>query len=125
MRQPEIINIGGVEITYLDFSNLKSKEDIMGQIELFGNFIRRKPANSVRTLTNLDGMYFNTEIYNTFVKYVNANNPHVCESAVIGLKGLIQIFYNCFVKLTGRNVIICNTKEEAIARLSEPKAIRV
>lgn len=118
MRQPEIIRSGGIEIVYLDFSGLRKKEEVFAQLEYFGNYIRKQPFQSVITLTNLDEMYFNTEVYNRFTAYVKANNPYVKESAVIGLKGMMQIFYKGFVKLTGRNVKVCNSKSEAVHSLS-------
>lgn len=119
MRQPELIRSGDIEIVYLDFSGLKKKEEVIAQMELYGNFIRKQQFRSVYTLTNLEDMYFNTELYNKFTAYVKANNPYVRESAVIGLKGMMQIFYKGFVKLTGRNVKICNSKSEAVLSLSK------
>jgi len=68
-------------------------------------------------------MYFNTEVYNVFTEYVKQNNPHVKQSAVIGLKGLMQIFYKGFVKITGRNVLVCNTKNEALNELTSQVAL--
>lgn len=125
MREVEIINAGKEEIIYLDFSNLKSKEQIFTQIEVFGSFIKKQRPRSVHTITNLEGMHFNTEIYNAFIAYVNGNSPYVKESVVIGLKGLMQIFYKGFIKLTGRNVQVCSTREEAIALLSQRFATAV
>jgi hypothetical protein len=125
MRQPELIREGSKTIVYLDFSGLKNKEEIIIQIESFGKYIRSQPFKSVTTLTNLENMYFNTEIYNIFVKYVKENNPHVKASAVVGLKGLMQIFYRGFITLTGRNVKVCNTKQEAIEALSQQIAMAV
>lgn len=122
MRQPQLIKGGRIEIIYLDFSELKKKEDIYAQIEVFGAYIRKQAPHSVYTLTNLENMYFNTEVYNHFTAYVKENNPYIKGSAVIGLKGLMQIFYKSFVKLTGRNVKVCNSKEEAIAELSHQMA---
>lgn len=118
MRQPEIIRAGNIEIVYLDFSEIKKREEIFDQIELFGNYIRKQPLKSVYTLTNLENMYFNTEIYNKFTAYVKDNNPYIKGSAVIGLKGMMQIFYKSFIKLTGRNVKVCDSKGEAIQILS-------
>lgn len=118
MRKPEIIYSGEKSIVYLDFSGLKTKEEIIEQLNSFGRYIQTQPLNSVVTLTNLDGMYFNTEIFNAFTSYVKKNNPHVRESAVIGMKGLMQIFYKGFVKVTGRNIKVCNTKDEALLALN-------
>lgn len=118
MKQAEIIMVGENSILYLDFSGLKDKEEIFEQIKIFGDFIKSHPHNSLSTLTNLEGMHFNTEIYNAFASYVKENNPYVKYSAVIGMKGLIQIFYKSFVKLTGRNVKVCETKNEAFVALT-------
>jgi hypothetical protein len=125
MRQPQLIKSGRIDIVYLDFSELKKKEDILAQIEVFGNYIRKQPLNSVYTLTSLENMYFNTEIYNHFTAYVKENNPYIKGSAVIGLKGMMQIFYKSFIKLTGRNVKVCSSKEEAIMVLSNQMAVAV
>ncbi|MFA9388189.1 MAG: hypothetical protein ACERKD_00190 [Prolixibacteraceae bacterium] len=119
MRQPEMIRSGAIEILYLDYSGIKKKDEVLAQMEYFGNYIRQQPFQSVVTLTNLNEMYFNTEVYNRFTAYVKSNTPHVKESAVIGLKGMMQIFYKGFVKITGRNVTICNSKDEAVFALSK------
>lgn len=125
MRQPELIREGGLTIVYLDFSGLKNKDEIVDQINAFGRYIRSQPLKSLITLTNLDSMYFNTEIYNVFVKYVKDNNPHVKASAVVGMKGLMQIFYKGFIALTGRNVKVCNTKYDAINALCQSESVAV
>lgn len=119
MRQPELIQDGNKSIVFLDFSGLKNKEEIITQIAIFAKYIRSKPAKSLVTMTNLENMYFNTEIYNLFVKYVKDNNPYVKASAVVGLKGLMQIFYRGFIAITGRNVKVCNSKDEAIEALND------
>lgn len=122
MTQPEIIRSGGIEIVYLDFSGLKKKEEIFERMEAFAYYIRKQPLHSLYTLTNLEEMYFNTEVYNKFTAYAKANNPYVKESALIGLKGMMQIFYKGFVKLTGRNMKICNSKSDAVLALSKHMA---
>lgn len=119
MRAVELIRIEDKKIIYLDFSGLRTKEEVLQQIGVFGSYIKQQPLNSLITLTNLENMHFNTEIYNSFTNYVKANNPHVNLSAVIGLKGMMNIFYKGFIKLTGRNVMVCNTKEEAINELTK------
>ncbi|HKK81108.1 MAG TPA: hypothetical protein VJ909_02595 [Prolixibacteraceae bacterium] len=125
MRAPEVINVGGNKVVYLDFSNLKSKDEIKSQMEIFQNYIRRSLPNSLVTITNLEDMYFNTDVFNSFVSYVKGNNPYIKLSAVIGMRGMMQIFYKTFIKLTGRNIIVCNTKEEAIAELAHKESVLV
>lgn len=118
MKQPEIIREGNSLITYLDFSNLRKKEEVIEQIRIYGEYIKNQPYNSVVTLTNMEDMYLNTEIYNKFTEYVKENNPYIKESAVIGLKGMLQIFYKSYIKITGKNVKVCSTKSEAIYEMT-------
>ncbi|MDA3880073.1 MAG: hypothetical protein PF436_06780 [Prolixibacteraceae bacterium] len=125
MRTPETIIIGSQKIIYLNFSGLKKKEEVVEQIDYFGHYIRKSFPKSLVTITNLEDMYFNTDIFNLFVNYVKGNNPYVKSSAVIGMRGMMQIFYKTFIKLTGRNVIVCNTKEEAVAALAQNESVLV
>lgn len=118
MRQPQLIYEGNTTIVYLDFSGLKTKEEILESIDVFQKYIKKQPLNSVVTLTNLENMHFNTEIFNAFTAYVKTNNPYVKESAVVGLKGMMQIFYKGFIKVTGRNVTVCSSREEALTILA-------
>jgi hypothetical protein len=124
MKQVEKIIANNKEIFYLDFSGLRTKEEIIKQTEIFGQFVRKHPFRSVTTLTNLEGMYFNTEIYNAFAAYVKANTPYVKESAVIGMKGLMEVFYRGFVTLTGRNVKVCSSMSEAMLALTGTASYR-
>ncbi len=112
-RSPRIIMYNSTPIVYIDFSGLKKDEEIYSVMENASNFIRKHRLNSLYTLTNLTGMHFNNEIYSKFISYVKGNNPYVKASAVIGMFGLMQIFYNSFTRLTGRNVRACTTELEA------------
>lgn len=125
MKTPETIIAGSQKIIYLDFSGLKKKEEVKEQVEYFEHFIHKALPKSLVTITNLEDMYFNTDIFNLFVNYVKGNNPYVKASAVIGMRGMMQIFYKTFVKLTGRNVVVCNTKEEALAAFAQKESVLV
>lgn len=117
-RSPRIIMYNNTPIVYIDFSGLKKEEEIYSVMENATNFIRKHRPNSLYTLTNLTGMHFNNDIYSNFISYVKGNNTYVKASAVIGMVGLMQIFYNSFIRLTGRNVRACNTELEAKAFLA-------
>jgi hypothetical protein len=112
-RTPRIIEYKGIQIVYLDYSNIKKIDDIFSFLDKAGAFIRSHQPNSIYTLTNLEGMHFNNEIFNRFIAYVKANNPHVKASAVVGMGGMMQIFYNTFTKVTGRNVRAFSSDIEA------------
>jgi hypothetical protein len=89
--------------------------------------IQKHGFKSVLVLTNMRNMFFNNEIRNHFIDVAKANSPYVRASAVIGLRGLLAYMYNDFIKKTGRNIKMCETRKEALkylvsfAALAEPK----
>lgn len=114
MRKPELISHNGKTIVYLDFSNMRDKDEIMKLENDGAEYIRRQSPKSVLTLTNMDGMFFNNDIKKFFEEVVKGNAPYVKVGAVIGLNGLISIMYNTFIRMTGRNIRLFKSKEEAM-----------
>lgn len=112
-RTPRIINHRNISIVYIDFSGLRKEEEIYDAMENAQRFVRSHYSKSLYTLTNLSGMHFNTDVYSRFVEYAKGNTPYVKASAVVGMMGLMQIFYNSFLRLTGRKVKACTTELEA------------
>ncbi len=112
-RSPRIINHRNISIVYIDFSGLRKEEEIYEAMDNAERFIRRHYSKSLYTLTNLSGMHFNTDIYSRFINYAKGNTPYVKASAVVGMVGMMQIFYNSFLRLTGRMVKACTTELEA------------
>lgn len=113
MREPEIIKYREKTIIYLNFSDLRTKEEICSMIDKCRAFIAKQPLKSALTLTNFSGMYFNTEVFNLVTSYAKGNSPYVRKGAVVGLNGLMQIFYNGFAKLSGRDIKAFSSTDEA------------
>lgn len=114
MRKPELFIHEGHEIVFLDFSNLKNKDEIIQLILDGAKVIRSKPKNSVLSLVSIENMFFNNEIRAAFTDNVKNNNPYVKRSTVYGLKGLILIMLKSFLTLSGRDLKSFNNKEEAL-----------
>jgi len=88
MKEPQLINHQGKSIFYMDFSGLREFNEIKHVVSKSIEYIRSQPEKSVLTLTNLDGIHFNTEIKNLFVDFISGNKPHIKASSVIGMTGL-------------------------------------
>ena len=104
MQDPQLINHQGKSIFYMDFSGLKDINDIKSTVSKSIEYIRSQPDKSVLTLTNLDGIHFNTEIKNMFTDFISGNKPHIKASSVVGMTGLLRIVYNGLMRLTGRDI---------------------
>lgn len=115
----EIIQKDGKAIYYMDFSSMRKLDEINQIIQEAVNYIRRQPAGSVLSLTNVEGMHFNSQIIDAFTTFVSGNKPYVKNGAVIGLNGLIRIVFNGMLKATGRNLRVCSSKDEAILYLHQ------
>ena len=104
MKKPEIISYKGKSIFYMDFSGLRSTEDITSLISLCKEYIHSQREKSLLILTNIEGMHFNNEVKALFSEFINANKPYVKASAVVGISGLQRIIYNGIMRLTGRDI---------------------
>lgn len=97
----------------MDFSNLKSEQEIKEIIEKGKTFIRSQSMASVLTLTNISNMHFNNQIKELFTIFVKDNKSYVKAGAVIGISGLQGIVYNAVMKLSGRNLKSMRSVDEA------------
>jgi len=97
----------------MDFSNLNNPSEIQSIIKESIRYIRLQSPASVLTLTNIQGMHFNTEIKELFNDFIKGNKPYVKAGAVIGISGMQQILYNGLMKVTGREIKAFTSAEEA------------
>lgn len=100
----------------IDFSNFNTSNmsDILKVTEEAKQTIRTHPPNSVLTLTNFDGMFFNKEILDLMIQYVADNKPYVKASAIIGAGGLRKIAVNSAEKFSMRDLHLFESAEEAL-----------
>jgi len=104
MKNAEKINYRGIEIFYLDFSELKAESEIQYLINDGKSLIRSQRVNSVYCLSNLENIHFSSNIKDMFIEFVKGNKSFMKASAVIGVSGIAQIVFNGVMKITGRAV---------------------
>ena len=115
MDRIEEFTRGGKTFIYIDFSNLKTNEEISQMIDRAKPVISSYPYNSVFTITNFDGLRYDRDSKNLIIPYTEENQPYVKAGAIVGLDNFKRIMANTIFTVTGRkNLIIMNTKEEAI-----------
>ncbi len=113
MKRCFFIETQGVNIYYIDFSGLKSEDDIDAVLTESKALIRSRPLKSMVNLANIEGMHFNNRIKEMFVEYVKGNADYVMHSSIIGVNGLKRIVFNGIMKLTGRDIRCFDSIEEA------------
>ena len=103
----------GVNIYYMDFTGIKTENEVQAVIDESIQFIRNQPPHSAICLTNISDMHFNNQIKEKFQNFINGNKPYIKASAVLGVTGLKQILFNGLMKITGRDVRSFDDAESA------------
>lgn len=109
------------QVIDIDFSNLTSYNmpEILKVVQDAKQMIRTNPLNSVLTLTDFDGMFFNKEILDLMIQYVAENKPYVKASAIIGAGGLRKIAVNNAEKFSMRDLHLFDSEQDALDWLVE------
>ncbi len=121
MKRCRFISHQGVDIYYIDFSDLKTVEEIDGVMIESKTFIRAQAMKSMFNLANIQNMHFNGKIKDLFVEFISGNADHVYQSAIVGVDGIRRIVFNAVLRLTGRDVRCHDSVEAALNWLAELK----
>ena len=105
----------GRQFLYFDLSHLKNNDEYMQLIEAAKPLVSKHARNSVYTITNVEGLRFDTETKKIVAKWIEHNKPYVIHGAVIGVDGIKKIIIASITAITGRkNLTFAANKEHAI-----------
>ncbi len=104
MERVKFIDHKGKRILHLDFTNARADE-VVHIIREAKGVIAKQPAQSIRTLTDVTDLKFNTDAAEAMKEFASHNKPYVAAAAVVGVTGLKKIIYNAVVKFSGRNLV--------------------
>jgi len=107
-----IINFKGIDIVYTDVSNSTTQE-CLDVIDENHELIKSYEKKSVLSLVNVEKAQIDMSLINVVRENVNRNNPYVLATAVIGLNPFKQMIMDTITALTGRNIVVLDSLEEA------------
>jgi hypothetical protein len=112
----------GKNFVFMDLSKFKDVNDFKTVIEPSKAVISKHPPASLYTITDINGVSFDSEVKKTVTAWMEGNKAYVKYGAVIGVDGVKKIVVNSIFALSGRKNMHCvSTKEEAIAWLLRQK----
>jgi hypothetical protein len=112
----------GKNFVFLDLSGFKDASEFKTVIEPSRAVISKHPPASLHTITDINGISFDSEVKRAVTSGREGNKAHVKYGAVIGVDGVKKIVLNSIFALSGRKNMHCvPTKEEAIAWLLKQK----
>ena len=81
--------------------------------------VRKRPLNSVLTLTIVEKGKFNSELVDYLKDLTKGNTPYVRKAAVVGIAGLYKVVISAISIFSKRDFKLFETKEEAVRYLLE------
>ena len=120
MKQERIeeFTLDGKNFIYIDLAGIKVNEEFAEFIAVVEAAIEKYPKGSLYTITNIDGIRFDTESKELAAQYMEFNKPYVKHGAVVGLDGIKKLFIQTITKLSGRDdMLFAFSREQAIELL--------
>ncbi|NLY75481.1 MAG: hypothetical protein GX075_09270 [Firmicutes bacterium] len=117
MDRVQVINHQGKEIVYIDFSNIMVTEieTLRKVIEAAKEIIKKYPPASALTLVNFDNLRFSAQFISELKEFTLHNKPYVKMGAAFGVhQGVRKVVFDAVMKFTGRNLHVCDSKEEGL-----------
>jgi hypothetical protein len=110
----------GKKFIYYDMSNFKNNGQFRKFIAHAKEVIQRYPKdNSLFSITNIEGVVYDSETKTIVAEWMDFNRPHIREGAVIGLDGIKRIMVNSILKISGRNNMkFFRTRDDAVQWLA-------
>ena len=108
--------VHGKEIFELNFS-YEDISEAVPLIEECATQIRKRPENSVLTLTTVAAGKFNSELVDMLKGLTKGNGPYVRKAAVVGITGVYKIVMTAVNIFSKRDFKLFDNKADAIKYL--------
>lgn len=109
---------GGSRIVLIDLSGLPANEARRLLVDE-RTVVATYPPKTALTLTDVTDAMFDDSTVQTARETVKLNEPFVRAAALVGVKGLQKIILGAMVRLTGRDLRLFATREEALDWLAK------
>ena len=107
------ITYKGKDILYIDLRESKTEQRSK---ELLAETVKayQESSGDIIALTNVEGAYMNPEIIEETKKYAKSLfTQRAKKRAMVGVKGLKKLIFNSYAKISGNNIRLFDTEEEA------------
>jgi hypothetical protein len=104
-------------IILLDFSGISDPDRELHRSGEAKKLISSQPRGQALVLTDVTGSNFSQRSIDSLKDLVQHNKPYVKASALVGLSALTRVVFRAVMALTGRDIRVFETREQAIAYL--------
>jgi hypothetical protein len=105
----------GKRYIYFDLSYFRTNDEFRLFIQMAKPVIENYKKHTVYTITNVEGIRFDSETKQILAEWMSHNAPYVKYSVVTGMDGIKKLMLNAILSMNGRyNIGIATTKEHAV-----------
>jgi hypothetical protein len=110
------------DFIYFDLSGFKSNDEFTQTIEKSKPLIKKYAEMSLYTITNIEGVRYDTTTKKIVAQWMEHNKPYVKYGVVIGMDSIKRMMVNAIFTLSGRkNMSSASTLEKAVEWLLKQK----
>jgi len=114
MTKAEFMTYKGVRILDLDVRQEQEVQRSMDAFRAAQALAIKEAPKSVRLITDVTGAHYDSEGVGVMKAFSKAITPYVKASAAVGVTGIKQIILQSLIRLSGRNIKLFDTREEAL-----------
>ena len=118
MTGAEFITHKGIKILNLDLRNEQDIEKSATAFRTAQKLATSEPPKSVRLITDVTGAHYTSEGVSVIKEFSSAVTPYMKGSAIVGVTGIKQIIVQSLVRLSGREMKLFKTREDALEWLT-------
>jgi len=113
MDKVTVIEHKGKKIIFQDLSNSRDAKTNIGIFAATQNVIEQEKEKSVLLLTDVTNAHYDIEAADFMKKFSVAVTPYMKASAAVGVSGIKRILLATLLKLTGRDIKLFDSTEQA------------
>jgi len=113
MPKVEFILYKGVRILDLNVRDSKDVDQNIAAFRLAQEMAMKEPIKLLRLLTDVTEAHYTTEAVSVLKEFSKSTTPYMKASAVVGVTGVKWIILQSLIKLTGREIKLFDTRENA------------
>lgn len=114
MPRVEFILHKGAQILDLDCRGSKDVNDNIAIFQKAQKMAMLEPLKSVKLITDVSDAHYDSDGVKAMKAFSKAVTPHMKASAAVGVTGLKKIILQSLIMLTGREIRLFDTREQAL-----------
>ncbi|MBN1889288.1 MAG: hypothetical protein JW850_14940 [Thermoflexales bacterium] len=108
------VDYKGKRILLEDFSSIRDEREFLALIKQAEGIVQSQPPKSVLVAVELTGARFSSTISQASKEASARNTPYVKASAMVGVKGLMQVMLKAVSTFAHRELVSFDTREQAM-----------